>query len=510
VRYVPLVAVLVLGAALRLFLLSTDAPPLFADEFEQYVSVQHIVTHGVDIDGTLKPFLYSPLMRQPPIYGLTAYASTRVLGNTPLGWRFPAAAFGIIAIALLYLVVFELTRRRPVALLAALLFAIAPIEVHFSRVGWEPASVLPVLLGALWLLLRALREERPDVPFPRLAVAAVLVGLCPYTYGASWFYSLILVTSLFALNPWVFRSAANRRKLLAAAAIALAIAAPGMLVEFTDPHTVGRSMRISTFAGGVNGTSIGIFFNHYFSHFGWQYLAGTGAGGAEYMSGYSALYWWYPPLIIIGALYAHRCVRSRALHVWLWIWLLAYPLGAALTNDGQTTHAARTIAGSPILCIFAGIGAYALVSIGSGITSQFWRRCYGLGLAAVLLAFTAGSVWSFSRWYFDVYPIASAQAWESGARQAFAAVRAHEQGYDRVCLSGFNPLHVDTLQRYFLAGTPLTVIENTDDPACRRARTLVLSTRFWFPLGLTPLETIRGADGKHFATLLARNVVQGG
>ncbi len=504
-RFLVLAAILVLGAALRLFGLWTDAPPLFADEMDPYISVQSIVTRGVDRDGTLEPYLYSPLERHPPIYGIAAYASTRVFGNTPLGIRFPAAAFGIISIVLLYLVALELTGLQPIALLAALLFAIEPIEVHFSRIGWPPATVLPFFLGALYLLLRALREARPEISLPRLAAAAVALGLCAYTYAATWFYALIMVTSLFALHRDVFRPRANRLKLAAAAVIALAIAAPGMLIEFTDPHTVARARSMATFANGLNANTLGILFNHYISQFGWAYLVTTGADEMVYMWGHGALYWWFVPLIVLGAPFAHRYVRSRMLAVCLWIWLAIYPLGSALTNDGPATHPARTIAGSPVLAIFAGIGCYALVRIGDLIAPPLWRRCYGVALAAALLVCTAGSVWSFWRWYAGVYPTVTAGAWESGARAAFAAVRAHERAYERVCLSGFNTWHVDTLQRYFLAGTPLTVIENGSDRACLRERTLVLTTYFLFPPGLTPLGTINGADGRHFATLLARD-----
>ena len=82
------------------------------------------------------------------------------------------------------------------------------------------------------------------------------------------------------------------------------------------------------------------------------------------MRGYGALYWWYLPLIIAGALYLNRYARTRALSAWIWLWLLVYPLGAALTNDGATAHPARTIAGTPVLFIFAAVGCYALFHIG--------------------------------------------------------------------------------------------------------------------------------------------------
>jgi 4-amino-4-deoxy-L-arabinose transferase-like glycosyltransferase len=499
-----LLAILLIGAALRFVLLSGDVPPLYADELDAYVSMQSIATTGHDIDGTLQPFLYSNLERHPPIYGVTAYLSTRIFGNTPFAWRMPAAVFGLISIALLYLIVVELTRRRSIALLAALFMAIEPISVHFSRIGWPPASVLPVLLGGLWFLLVALRKDRPGLSFPCLAAGAVLIGLCPYTYGATWFYAALLVGGLFAFNRPVFHNPENRRKLLAAATIALVIAGPGLLIAWTDPHTVERTRNISTFVNGVNGESLGIFFNHYFSHFGWPFLFATGATDAHYMKGYGALYWWYGPLIIAGAIYAPRYARNRALYAWMWLWLLVYPLGAALTNDGATAHPARTIAGSPVLCIFAAVGCYALFHIGKLIESRVWRKRYRAGLATVLALCVLGSVWSFSTWYFGVYPVATASDWESGSREAFAAVRAHQQGYARLCLLGFNPWHIDTLQRYYLPNTPLAIIENGNQGDCTQPATLILATQAVVAPGFTVISETNGIDGKLFAVLEAR------
>jgi 4-amino-4-deoxy-L-arabinose transferase-like glycosyltransferase len=477
---------------------------LFADEFEQYISVKSIATTGTDIDGTLQPFLYCRLARNPPIYGLAGFASTRLLGNSPIGWRFPAAVFGLLTIGLLFLIVRELTQYRAIALAAALLLAIEPLHIHFSRIGWEPATVLPFLLGTLWLLLIALREASRQVHFTILAAGAVLLGLTPYTYAATPMYAALLIASLLALHSYVFRSASSRRKLLAAAAIALAIASPALWAAARDAHTVKRATNIFTFANGLNDESLQVFIHNYASHFSWPYLFITGSPEPRYLSGYGLLHWWYAPLIVVGALFAHRYVRSRALYWWLWIWLAIYPLGGAITNDG-VPHAARTIAGTPALCIFAAFGAYALiVSVGGWIPAANWRRRYQFGLLTVLAACALGSVWSFSGYYFGRYPILSAGAWESGAAEAFAAVRERQSGYRRLCLFGFNYYHVGSFERYYLPNTRLTIFEGLDHPECFKPSTLLLGTGLITSPGFQIVGFSRSLNGKTFAVLESR------
>jgi hypothetical protein len=506
-RYAPLLFILLLGATLRFALLGSNAPPLYSDEIEQYVSIHNIVTTGVDVDGTLQPFIYSRLQRHPPIYGITAYLASLVLGKNPLAMRFPAAAFGVVSIWFTYLIVLELTRRRKIALLAALLTAIEPIQIHFSRIGWEPASTLPFLLGGLWLLLSALRDAPRSVSFPRLAAAAVVLGLCPYTYDAAWLYAAILTGGLVAVNFRALRLPSNRRKLLAATAIGLAMATPGLLMASTDPSTAYRASRIATFAYGISGDSLRIFFSHYWANFGWPYLFATGVSDSRYLSGYGTLFWWYGPLIVVGMIYAHRYTRSRALNVWIWLWLLVYPLGAALTNDGLTTHPPRTIAGSPILAIFAAIGGYALYHLVGLFDSRAVRERFRLGLMALLAVCLVSSVWSFAAYYYRVYPISSASAWNSGAGAGFEAVRALQDRFKRVCLVGFNYYQVGGLEGYYLQNTPLKISE-VGGPPCANPLTLVLTTQPGEVPGFTTIRTFKALDGKVFATLKVRDPIE--
>ena len=148
-------AILLLGAALRLYDISGVPTELDADEIDLYNSAYSIATTGHDLDGRLLPYLYAPWTRNPPVYAIAAYGSSLIFGRTPLGLRLPAAIFGLIAIMLLYGIAFELTLRIDVALIAAVLMATQPIFVHFARVGWEPASELPFLLGGVFLFTAA-------------------------------------------------------------------------------------------------------------------------------------------------------------------------------------------------------------------------------------------------------------------------------------------------------------------------------------------------------------------
>ena len=278
------------------------------------------------------------------MYAIAGYASSLVFGKTAFGLRLPAVIFGLAAIVLIYGIVFELTRRREIALAAALLQSTQPIFIQFSRIAWETASELPFLLAGLYVLLRAFRGAgQPDAP-PRavqwgaLSFAAILLGLTSYTYMAGWFYALVLGGAMVALNAWRFRSRDAWLKVAGVCALWLVVSAPALWMWFFDPHTIARTEQIATFAHGISPGSLHAFAANYIAHFRWSYLVATGDPQPgltwRYLNGFGAFYWWVIPLAVLGLAGAFRYIGSKWAVAWMWVWLAAYPLGGALTAEG--------------------------------------------------------------------------------------------------------------------------------------------------------------------------------
>jgi len=404
---VALAAILLLAAALRLYDIGGVPTELDADEIDLYNSAYSIATTGHDVDGSLLPFFYSPVTRNPPVYAIAAYGSGLIFGRTPLGLRLPSAIFGLIAIMLMYSITFELTRRRDFALMSALLMATQPIFVHFSRVGWEPASELPFLLGGVYLLLRAMRSS--TIPIRQVLAASLLLGLTAYTYMGGWFHAALLGGAILAFN---LRHFSSRRGLLAVAgacAIWLLVAAPALWMWFLDEHTVSHTLRMATFAGGASPSSIRTFFVNYAAHFKWSYLVTTGDPKTgitwRYLDGMGAFFGWVVPLAALGLAMSVRYIRPRWALVWTWLWLAAYPLGGALTNEGApgTPNAPRTLAGAPVFCILAAIGVALLFDWAASLRRPIIARIAGIGVSTIFATAVIFSTVYFARFYFTRY-----------------------------------------------------------------------------------------------------------
>ena len=109
------------------------------------------------------------------------------------------------------------------------------------------------------------------------------------------------------------------------------------------------------------------------------------------------------------------CARRRQRMDWLLaLWLVLYPLPAALTEPG---HAIRSIAGAPLFALLSGQGLHSIImALGQR------RRLATAGIAALIIATSLGL---YGKRYFVDYAEYGATEWMYGMRAAFAETKNH-------------------------------------------------------------------------------------
>lgn len=148
-----------------------DNPAWYTDEGTHLDIARHLITGRVQylaIDDSLLLFSRLPLFE-----GLLALA-VRLWGVDILTLRSLTAALGTFTVLTMFVVVRRITRESQPALWAALLLAISPPAVLYSRFGFSYNLLPPLMLIALWGLIdysRAVSRKR------YLAVAACSIGL---------------------------------------------------------------------------------------------------------------------------------------------------------------------------------------------------------------------------------------------------------------------------------------------------------------------------------------------
>jgi len=443
-----LTAILCVGALLRLYRLSDIPPPMDADEASRGYDAWCIWETGRDQFGEAAPFFLRSFGPGDYSAAASAWLSAPLIGLLEpgvFGIRVTTALAGVATIAL----VFGWLRRERgerLAFIAATLLAVNPWHVRMSRWAHE-AHITPFLLAAgFYFACRAGLTFRPSSSPPtrgRTAwafAAGLAFGIGAWSYHAPRLVIplLLSVGSVVVFAPILgrmFRDLAGRR-CIAAFVLGLAIGTlPISLTLIRQPHRLLARLKYTTvfstetLRSGPSGSpepydalrraqTAARQYSWYFDPvmLGWKSEVEQGAVA----TGYSRFTLTEVILLAIGAAVLLRSARQDRFHRLLLIWLLLYPLPAAL-SAGPSASSLRAVCGLPILTIVAAIGANSLVS-------RSTTRWILAPLAAGLLAHAA----STARFYLHDLPrllshrnheeLFDAFQWAAAAQPAFDAV----------------------------------------------------------------------------------------
>ena len=137
------------------------APRLAVPDEYVFDEVYHAYTAGQYAAGNHDAYVWNTqapldgvgyMWNHPPAGILLMTAGIMICGDNPLGWRIASAIFGAMGIVLAYLLALAITRRRSVAVVAALLLLVDGLYVVQSRVGMLDIYGTVFMLGAFYAL----------------------------------------------------------------------------------------------------------------------------------------------------------------------------------------------------------------------------------------------------------------------------------------------------------------------------------------------------------------------
>lgn len=462
--HIFLFLILLLALFLRTYDLSNNPPELFSDEIINYVSAKSVIETGKDLYGRFIPYFSDRLELRPPIYGYTAYLSSLILGEGIIAIRAPAVFFGLITIIAVYLLAFEFFGDRRAALLSAFFMAIIPWHIHYSRVGWEPAAFLPFLLLSTFFLVHGINKNRKYL----IALAFGLFTLTIYTYQAAPLYSFIFLFPLILINYQYFLR--EKKLFLICIIISLILVSPYIWTVDNEDMMYYRAKAISTFSSGLNSESLSVFAHNYISHFKPAFLFTSGDPNLRHGAGVGTIYWIMLPLILIGIIQLIKSDIPRRHKIFIAIWILIFPLGGSLTNDG-VPHATRTLPGAPLLCIMSGIGFGAILKF---IKLKTGKEILSYAFTVIILVLSLLSLGHFARNYYYEYPKRAYLNWDYGHKDIFSKIKSIQDNYQRACLQNLNYWHELQLIEYYLKDTHLEITNDINDPKCLQNGSIIV------------------------------------
>ncbi|MCH7641197.1 hypothetical protein IID22_03300 [Patescibacteria group bacterium] len=158
-----LILILAIAAFLRLWRLSEVPVSLYIDEVDVGYQAYSILQTGKDYYGNSWPIHFHSLVEwRTPFYIYAAVPTVSLFGISPLGVRLPAVIFGVLSVIGMYLLVKELCRfagnkssvkADKIALVAALVMAVSPWHIQYSRIAFDGPALIPLLVFGLYFFL---------------------------------------------------------------------------------------------------------------------------------------------------------------------------------------------------------------------------------------------------------------------------------------------------------------------------------------------------------------------
>lgn len=374
-----LVAIFLLALLLRFWNLSAYPEAVDEDELAQGYNAFTLLKNGTDEYGNKFPLYFeSAGDYKYPLYSYLTTIPVALFGLNETTTRSTHALAGALSVIAIYFLAYEIFKDKRFALLSALVLAISPTHIHFSRVAYN--TVLGALFATLSVLffLRFLKKGRIKdgilafIPFVlsifsyqayRIFLPAVFVLLSVFLFTkilkenrlkiATFTLISILVVGLSFIDP---KSRARSQD------FSILINSPKLVEQYTEDSLGGTALLTTRiFHNKVVNTSLGIAAR-YFSYFDPRFLFVEAFPDTERhaIPDLGLLYLIEAPLLLLGLLSLNKLVKNENKLVPL-VLLLASPLAPALVVESRSTF--RSIISVYAFSLVIALGIYSLTKL---------------------------------------------------------------------------------------------------------------------------------------------------
>ncbi|RJQ25637.1 hypothetical protein C4577_05330 [Candidatus Parcubacteria bacterium] len=190
INYLPLIAILIVAAFLRLYKIS-EYMTFLGDEGRDMIIVKGILEGKLTLLG---PRASAGDFFTGPIYYYFMAPFVWLFKFDPMGPAVMVALFGVVTVFLVYFFGKYLFNKKT-AFIAASLYAISPLVIAYSRSSWNPNPTPFFSLLMLFLLYKSI--EKFNIKF--LLVAGILFGISMQLhYQALWLGAVIFFFTFFS------------------------------------------------------------------------------------------------------------------------------------------------------------------------------------------------------------------------------------------------------------------------------------------------------------------------
>ncbi len=434
--------ILALGLWVRVYRLGEVPVGFFCDEASRGVDAYWLLKSGVDSHGETWPLFFRALGEYTlplQIYSMIPWVA--LMGLTEVAVRMTSVVWGMMAIVGVYLVGKESEklivnnekrkdkgetkrfRMKNLGLWAALIMAIEPWAIHYSRMGIEYTSFLSWYIWGWWVTFKAVKDRR------WLLIWGVVWGISLYSYNGAL---IVVPITVCLLGTWLFVVGLRRKELK------WWLWGIGLFLVFAYP-----AIDHLLFGGGLNRwKQVGItehatakelvdrVVRQYGHQLSWSFFVGKGEDTfitRHFTGGLLPLLKIQMGFILLGLGLVVWKIKE---YWWILVWLGVYPVVGALGDGGPFTS--RSIIGAPLAALLTGIG----IAIVFWLVRR-WGKWMEWGMRGFVLVGLGWSFLGFWGFYMNEYSLKSADfwGWQYGPREIVSYFKSVSGQYDELVMS---------------------------------------------------------------------------
>ncbi len=442
IKRFPLLFVISLSLFLRVWQLDVFPAGLNADEAAIGYNAYSLLKTGKDEYGITLPLAFKSFGDyKPGLYFYFVAPFVYLMGLNEWSVRLPSAILGTFTIYIVYLLAKKILENERAGLISALLLAINPWHLHFSRGGWETNAATFFIGLGIYLFLLGLDKSR----YIFLSMLSFLISM--YTYQSPRLVVPILLIVLIIF----YRSQLQKRlqHFLKYIPILILLSVP-LILQFTSGGgsarfsglsflgDVGPATRVNELRGehtapaGLITTLLHNkitayapeFLKHYLDHFNADFLFINGDPLIRNKVPETGQFFIIQALLLIlGLVYLMRSdLKHKKI---IFIWLAVAPLASSTTY--QTPHALRALNMVIPLIMIISVGMNWIMMIGN-------KRVVAFSIFIIFL-FTVFEFAHYLDAYYIHYPKRYPLSWEYGFKEMVQKLNKYEKGYHQIVIT---------------------------------------------------------------------------
>lgn len=382
-----------------------------------------------------------------PAYIYTTALFEKLLGLNEYAVRLPSAIAGIIAVVVVFFLVRYLTQNFTLGIISALLLAINPIHLQFSRAAFEVNFALTSALLGVLLFILAVDKKRLILLF--LSVLSFSISL--YSYNVTRLLSPLIFLGLVFLY-WKKVKKFSLYKLFSAGLFLFITLLPFLINFFssggifsatssliTSTDIIAKDIEMRSYLIDLPPIFLKIFYNKY-TYMVFQYLQNLAviiSGDFFFVSGsphgnqgignVGITYLFQLPFFISGII-VYYLKKIRTYRVF-YFWLLASFFTLALSKE--VPHATRGYFLVLPIVVFSAYGLFYFIYFVNNLRSDFIK--YSVFVSIALFMFYNIQFYFVS--YYFRFPYVYSKQWQFQNKELSAYLKNIDSSYDKIIIN---------------------------------------------------------------------------